>query len=130
MIKNFLAINITGKKKDCLGVKTGDKFYVQSFNSDSKNCNETLTDNILHFIKKKNVIIDKNFSIIVNMGPGRYSSIRTSISVAKGIVLSKQTKFFGYKDTLIQDFNLENIQFLINKNLIENKLIKPVYEIN
>jgi len=81
-------------------------------------------------LKKKNVIIDKNFSIIVNMGPGRYSSIRTSISVAKGIVLSKQTKLFGYKDTLMQDFNLENIQFLINKNLIENKLIKPVYEIN
>ena len=64
------------------------------------------------------------------MGPGRYSSIRTSISVAKGIVISKQTKLFGYKDTLMQDFNLENIQFLINKKLIENKLIKPVYEIN
>ena len=43
------------------------------------------------------------------MGPGRYSSIRTSISVAKGIVISKQTKLFGYKDTLMQDFNLENI---------------------
>lgn len=130
MIKNFLIMNITGKEKDCLGVKIGDNFYVQSLSNSPKNKNETLTDNILHFIKKKNVIIDKNFSIIVNIGPGRFSSIRSSISVAKGIILSKQIKLFGYKDTFLQDFCLENIQFLIKKNLIENKLIKPVYEIN
>ena len=76
-------------KKDCLGIRSGDSFYIQSFDSASKNSNETLTNNILYFAKNKNVIIDKNYAVIVNMGPGSFSTIRTSISVAKGIVLAK-----------------------------------------
>ena len=64
---------------------------------------------------------NKNLVLVGMMGSGK-----TLI----GKLISKQTKLFGYKDTLMQDFNLENIQFLINKKLIENKLIKPVYEIN
>ncbi len=127
MIKNFLIINVTGKKKDCLGIRSGDSFYIQSFDSASKNSNETLTNNILYFAKNKNVIIDKNYAVIVNMGPGSFSTIRTSISVAKGIVLAKQTILYGYKDMLMQDFSLANINLLINKNLLENKLIKPIY---
>ena len=48
-----------------------------------------------------------------------FSSIRTSLSVAKGIKISKNVKLFGYKDTDLPQFNLENIELLINKNLFE-----------
>ena len=34
---------------------------------------------------------------------------------------------YGYKDSLLNEFNLKNIEFLIQKNLLENELIKPVY---
>ena len=92
-----------------------------------KTSQETLTHNILYCAKKKYLILDKNYAVIVNMGPGSFSTIRTSISVAKGIVLAKQTILYGYKDMLMQDFSLANINLLINKNLLENKLIKPIY---
>ena len=41
-------------------------------------------------IKKHKVNIDNKFSIIVNNGPGSFSSIRISLAVAKGIKISKK----------------------------------------
>ena len=84
-------------------------------------------NNILDFIKQKNANIDKNFSVIVNIGPGSFSGIRISLAIAKGIKISKGTKIYGYKNSDLAEFNLKNIELLIQKNLIENNLIKPVY---
>ena len=39
----------------------------------------------------------RNFSIIINQGPGSFSSIRTSLAVAKGLEISKKTKLFGFE---------------------------------
>ena len=39
----------------------------------------------------------------------------------------KKVKLFGYKNTDLKDFNQENVEKLINKNLIEKKLIKAIY---
>ena len=47
--------------------------------------------------------------------------------MAKGIKISTGANLFGFKDMQLRDFNLENIEELINKNLLENKLINPVY---
>ena len=63
----------------------------------------------------------------MNQGPGSFSSIRVSLAVAKGIKLSKGAKLFGYKGDLLNELNLKNIELLIKKNLLENKLIKPLY---
>ena len=41
--------------------------------------------------------------------------------------ISKNVNLFGFKDEDLLQFNLENIEVLINKNLIEKKLIKPLY---
>ena len=84
-------------------------------------------NNIFEFVKQKKAKIDKNFSIIVNIGPGSFSGIRISLAVAKGIKISKGVKLYGYKDSDLAAFNLKNIELLIKNNLIENNLIKPVY---
>ena len=76
---------------------------------------------------KKMPIIDKNFSVIVNIGPGSFSGIRISLAIAKGIKIAKGAKIYGYKNSNLAEFNLKNIELLIKKNLIENNLIKPVY---
>ena len=103
-----------------------DNFFIQIFQTNIKN-NDELVNNILKFLKKYNVNIDKNFTIIVNLGPGSFSSIRVSLAVAKGIQISKKAKLYGYKDLQLSEFNLKNIEYLIKNNLLENKLIKPVY---
>ena len=79
------------------------------------------------FLKKNKVKLDKNFSIIVNTGPGSFSALRISISVAKGIKIAVGLKLYGFINDNLGEFNLKNIEFLIENNLIENKLIKPHY---
>ena len=125
MIKDFLIMNITGDN-DSIGLKIKDNFFIKEFNNDIKN-NEALANNILNFIKQKDFNIGKNFSVLVNAGPGSFSSIRISIAVAKGIKIAKECSLFSYNSADLVGFTLKNIELLIKKNLLENKLIKPVY---
>ncbi len=125
MIKDFLIINFTGKN-DSIGLRVNSNFFVKKLQTNIKN-NSLLVHNIFEFIKEKNANIDKEFSIIVNIGPGSFSGIRISLAVAKGIKLAKGSKLYGYNSLDLGGFNLKNIELLIKKNLIENNLIKPVY---
>ena len=125
MIKDFLIINCTGKN-DSIGLRANSNFFIEKFQTNIEN-NETLVNKILEFLKKHKAKVDKDFSIIVNIGPGSFSTVRISLAVAKGMQISKGARLYGYKDSVLNEFNLKNIEFLIQKNLLENELIKPVY---
>tara|TARA_B100001250_G_scaffold103456_1_gene87232 strand:+ start:1359 stop:1742 length:384 start_codon:yes stop_codon:yes gene_type:complete len=125
MIKDFLIINFTGKNNS-IGLRVNSSFFLKKLQTNIRN-NESFVNNIFEFVKQKKAKIDKNFSIIVNIGPGSFSGIRISLAVAKGIKISKGVKLYGYKDSDLAAFNLKNIELLIKNNLIENNLIKPVY---
>ena len=125
MIKDFLIINCTGKN-DKIGLKINNNFFIHDFQTKIKN-NEILVSTILNLTNKHKANIDKNFSILINNGPGSFSTIRVALSVAKGIKLSNNAKLFGFRNSDLPRFNLANIEVLINKNLIEKKLIKPLY---
>ena len=124
-IKDFLIINCTGKN-DKIGLKINNNFFTHSFQTKIKN-NEILVSTILDLTNKHKANIDKNFTILVNNGPGSFSTTRVALAVAKGIKISKNVKIFGFMNDDLPQFNLENIEVLINKNLIEKKLIKPLY---
>ena len=125
MIKDFLIISCTGKN-DKIGLKINNNFFIHDFQTKIKN-NEILVSTILNLINKHKANIDKDFTVLVNNGPGSFSTIRVALAVAKGIKISNNVNLFGYKNEDLLQFNLENIEVLINKNLIENKLIKPLY---
>ncbi len=107
MIKDFLIINFTGKN-DSIGLRINNNFFIKKFQINNK-ANDSLVGNIAEFLKKNKANVDKNFSIIVNQGPGSFSSIRVSLAVAKGIKLSRGAKLFGYKGDLLNELNLKNI---------------------
>ena len=117
MIKNFLIISCTGKN-DKIGLKFESNFLYMILQIKLIKM-KLLVSNILDLLKKHKVNIDNKFSILVNSGPGSFSSIRVAISVAKGMKISKNVKIFGYRNCDLPQFNLENIEILINKNLIE-----------
>ena len=124
MIKDFLIINLIGKENK-IGLKINNNFYIHDF--DQKTDNEQLVSSILNLIKKHKVNLCKNFSVLVNNGPGSFSSTRVSLAVAKGIKISKKINLFGYKNSDLEQFNLANIELLIKKKLVQKNLIKPIY---
>ena len=125
MIKDFLILNFIGKD-DKIGLRVNKEFFIQHFDQKIKN-NEQLILNILNLVKKHKVNFTNDFSILVNNGPGSFSSIRISLAIAKGIKISKNIKIFGFKNSDLPRFSLANIEVLINKNLLEKNLIKPLY---
>ena len=125
MVKDFLIINCTGKN-DKVGLKINNNFFVHDFQTKIQN-NEILVSTILNLTKKHKANINKDFTVLVNNGPGSFSTIRVALAVAKGIKISNNVNLFGFKNEDLLQFSLENIEVLINKNLIEKKLIKPLY---
>mgnify|MGYP005994069099 FL=1 len=125
MIKDFLILNCIGKN-DKIGIKINGKFFIHDFDQ-KVNKNDELVLYILNLVKKYKVNINNNFSILVNNGPGSFSSIRVSIAVAKGMKISKKINLYGYKNADLGQFNLINIELLIKKNLAQKNLIKPLY---
>ena len=123
MINNFLIIKSIGNN-DKLGLRINKEFFIHDFEI---NQNEQLVLKIKKFLEFHNVKLSENFSIIVNQGPGSFSGIRVSLAIAKGLKISKKIQLFGYKDTDLKEFDQENIENLLKKNLIEKKLIKPLY---
>tara|TARA_Y100000768_G_scaffold347629_1_gene296021 strand:- start:701 stop:1081 length:381 start_codon:yes stop_codon:yes gene_type:complete len=124
MIKDFLILNFIGKENK-IGLRIKNSFYVHDF--DKKTDNDQLVLSVLNIIKKYKVNIDMNFTVLVNIGPGSFSSLRSSLAVAKGIRISKKTNLFGYKNSDLSQFTVENIDLLIKKNLVQKNLIKPIY---
>ena len=124
MIKNFLILNCIGQD-DKIGLKVNNKFYMHHF--DQKLNNDELVLNILNLLKKYKVNINNEFSILVNNGPGSFSSIRVSLAIAKGMKISKNINLYAFKNTELKQFDLINIELLINQGRIQNKLIKPIY---
>ncbi len=69
-------------------------------------------------------------NIYVNRGPGSFAGIRNSLSIVKGLFLTKKIDYYCFS---FEDFNkLDNIQYkdipdLCTKFKIKKNLIKPVY---
>ena len=125
MINEFLILNCIGKN-DKIGLKVNNRFYIHDL-VQKINSNDQLVLSILNMLKKHKVKINKNFSVLVNNGPGGFSSIRASLAVAKGIKISKKINLYGFKNTDLGQFNLGNIELLIKKDLIQKNLINPLY---
>ena len=124
-IKNFLLISVSGDI-DYIAAKINTKFITKKLLK-KENKNDLLVTNLLEFVKKNKIRMTKDMLILVNLGPGSYSSLRIALSVAKGISIAKGLKIYGYKKKNLKEITLKNIEKLIKKNLLENKLIKPIY---
>ena len=98
----------------------------QSYTSSHINSRENF-DNfmklLLNFLNKKKIKITDISRIFVNLGPGKFTSLRISLSVAKAMSLANRTALIGFKS---QDLLNKNYRFLTK--LYTNKgLIKPIY---
>ncbi len=82
---------------------------------------------ILNFLKEYNSNLDKISEIFVNQGPGKISSIRNSIAIAKGIAFAKNIDLYGFLSEQLTDKSLDQLVKTDKKKLTNINLIKPLY---
>ena len=111
---------------DVLKSKKISFFQLRLKKDDHKN-KINISKKIKKICKKHKVKFSRKYSIIVNMGPGSYSSIRISLSVAKGIHIVHGSKLYGYKSNQLPELKLENIEILIKNKHLKNKMVNPIY---
>tara|TARA_B100001142_G_scaffold118649_1_gene120750 strand:- start:5947 stop:6333 length:387 start_codon:yes stop_codon:yes gene_type:complete len=107
-----------------------DKNVYTSSHENSKSNFEKLIILINEFLDNNKSSINMINNIYVNRGPGSFAGIRNSLSIVKGLFLSKNIDYYCFS---FEDFNkIDNIQYkdipnLCNKFKIKKNLIKPIY---
>ena len=78
---------------------------------------------LFNFINKKKIKISDIDRIFINLGPGKFTSLRISLSVAKAISLVNSAVLIGFESQDLINKNYKNL-IKLNKN---KSLIKPIY---
>ena len=102
----------------------------KSYTSDYPNCRENFDKFVIllfYFIKEKNIKIEEVDNIFINHGPGKFSSIRISISTVKALCFSKGINFYGLNSNELKNLNYYDIIKLFKKGSLKKNLIKPLY---
>ena len=100
--------------------------YTSDYPSSRENFDKFLTL-LFNFLNKNKININEINNIFVNQGPGKFSGIRTSISVAKALSLTNKLNLYGFDSKLVKNQNYDKIIDLFNKGLLIKNLIKPQY---
>ena len=100
--------------------------YNKSFEA-SKNNNERFSVLLFDFINENNIKLSELNHIFVNQGPGKFSGIRTSITVAKALSVTNGLNLYGFNSHDLKDKNYMNIIDLYEKGHLTKNLINPIY---
>ena len=82
---------------------------------------------LFEFLTKNNMKINDINNVFVNQGPGKFSSIRSSIAVAKGICVANNLNLYGFNADQVEGQNYSKIMVLFKKGVLKKNLIKPHY---
>ena len=105
---------------------TDNQSYTTSHTNSRENFDK-FTNLLLFFLNKNKLKIDDVDRIFVNQGPGNFSSLRISISIAKAMSLAKNISLFGFNSNDLVNGDYNKILELHKKNLLIKDLIKPLY---
>ena len=102
----------------------------KSYISDYPNSRENFDKFVIllfKFLKENKIEIHEINNVFVNQGPGKFSGIRSSISIAKALSFNNKLNLYGFNSEHIKDKNYDNIINLFNRGLLIKNLIKPQY---
>ena len=93
-----------------------NKIYTNDYENSRKNFDK-FAILLINFLEKKAIsfeIIDK---VLINLGPGKYSSIRTSISTLKALNLVYDFKIYGFSSKDVEKYDYSRILDLLKKQI-------------
>ena len=114
------------KEEVFFSVITETQSYTSSYINSRENFDKFI-ELLLIFLKKYKMQLKDIEKIFINQGPGKLSSIRTSISIAKAIALSKNVSLFGFNSKDFDGKDYKKILKLEKKNQLNKDLINPHY---
>ena len=103
-----------------------DKTYTNEHENCRKNF-DRFSILLMKFLTKKRHSFENVRNVFINQGPGKYTSIRTSMATIKALQLVYDFNYYGFNNKDIIDGDYSKIlQLFRQKKLIKN-LIKPLY---
>tara|TARA_B100000131_G_scaffold135165_1_gene131802 strand:- start:596 stop:973 length:378 start_codon:yes stop_codon:yes gene_type:complete len=122
---NFLIIDGSQNKINFFSIYNNNSYH--KIIKASKNNNEKFAIELFNFFKENKINVKKLNNVFVNQGPGKFSGIRTSISVAKALFISNKLNLYGFSTRDIKGNNYENIIDLYKKGALTKNLINAIY---
>ena len=109
-----------------LKIITNDKSYTTEFINSRENFDK-FSLIIFEFLKKNNIKIEEISNILINLGPGVFSGIRSSISTVKALSLSNNINIYGFNSNQVEKKNYNKVLDLFKKGALIKNIIKPHY---
>ena len=103
-----------------------NKTYTNDYENSTKNF-DRFAILLFEFLNKKLVSLDVIDKVMINLGPGKYSSIRSSLSTLKAISLIYKFKIYGFSSKDVEKYNYSRVLDLLKKGKLKKNLIKPLY---
>jgi len=103
----------------------------KSYTTEHSNSRENFDKIIIllnNFLNDQGVILSQIKKIYINKGPGKFSSLRTSISIAKSFVLTNNIQLIGFTSADLENRN--DFKYLVEldkKDKLTKDLINPLY---
>ena len=82
---------------------------------------------LMKFLTKKRHSLEKVRNVFINQGPGKYTSIRTSMATIKALQLVYGFNYYGFNNKDIIDGDYNKILQLFRQKKLRKNLIKPLY---
>ena len=128
MSKNKIADLIIDAANDKILFKLISKN--KTYTNEHENCRKNFDKFsilLMKFLTKKRYSLEKIRNVFINQGPGKFTSIRTSMATIKALQLVYGFNYYGFRTKDIVDGDYKKIlQLFRQKKLIKN-LIKPLY---
>ena len=116
----------TAGEKIFLKIITKNKEYINNYDNCRENFDE-LVKIIFNFLKQNNINLSKINNIFINQGPGKYTSIRSAVSIAKALKISHNINIYGYYSTQIINNNYDILIKLLKEGRLTKNFIQPKY---
>ena len=103
-----------------------NKIYTNDYENSRKNF-DRFAILLFKFLEKKMINFDVVDKVLVNLGPGKFSSIRTSISTLKALNIIYKFKIYGFSSKDVEKSDYTRVLQLLKKGKLIKNLIKPLY---
>ena len=114
------------KDKVFLNIITNKQSYTNEYSNTKENFDK-IGIIIFEFLEKNNFKLEEIKNLYVNIGPGKFSSIRSSIVSCKALSISNNINLYGFSSNQIEDNNYKKLLELSEKGLLTKNLINPIY---